>query len=144
MSHQNTIAPQINFQPAPIVLTIITQNESQSEKQHILKVFSEKTILTFSIIQLTFAGVAAILQVIWWYKSFIQISCITIGSLTWFDDKKRFSNNKNLMIKHKNTVRKIYVGYDTGKLWIQGENQSPLRLASLRWCVKKATKANVE
>ena len=64
MSHQNTIAPQINFQPAPIVLTIITQNESQSEKQHILKVFSEKTILTFSIIQLTFAGVAAILQVI--------------------------------------------------------------------------------
>jgi len=62
MSHQNTATPQINAQPAPIVLTIPTQNESQSEKQHILKVFPKKTILTFSIIQLTCAGLAAILQ----------------------------------------------------------------------------------
>jgi hypothetical protein len=62
MSHQNTATPQINSQPAPIVLTIPTQNESQSEKQHILKVFPKKTILTFSIIQLTCAGLAAILQ----------------------------------------------------------------------------------
>ena len=59
-------------------------------------------------------------------------------------DKKMFSNSKNLMIIHKNTVRKIYIGYDTGKLCIQGENQRPLRLASLKWWVKKATKANVE
>ena len=75
---------------------------------------------------------------------FIQVSCITIGSFAWFDDKKRFSNSRNLMIKHKNTVRKIYIGYDTGKLCIHGEIQRPLRLASLRWCVKKATKTNVE
>ena len=67
MSHQNTATPQINAQPAPIVLTIPTQNESQSEKQHILKVFPKKTILTFSIIQLTCAGLAAILQV-WFHK----------------------------------------------------------------------------
>merc|ERR1712008_374335 len=62
MSHQNTATPQTNAQPAPIVLTIPTQNESQSEKQHILKVFPKKTILTFSIIQLTCAGLAAVLQ----------------------------------------------------------------------------------
>ena len=68
MSHQNTATPQINSQPAPIVLTIPTQNESQSEKQHILKVFPKKTILTFSIIQLTCAGLAAILQVLFHFS----------------------------------------------------------------------------
>jgi hypothetical protein len=64
---QNTAIPQNNAQPAPTVLTIRTQNESQDENlcenQHILKVFPKKTILTFSIIQLTCGGLAAILQV---------------------------------------------------------------------------------
>ena len=39
---------------------------------------------------------------------------------------------------------KIYIEYETGKLWIHGANQRPLRLASRKWCVKKATKAKVE
>jgi len=63
MSHQTTVLPQSNAQHAPIVLTIPTQNESKSEKEHILKVFPKKTILTFSIIQLICAALAAILQI---------------------------------------------------------------------------------
>jgi len=57
------LAPsQTNAQPAPIVLTIPTQNDTQSEKDHIMKVFPKKYILAFSIIQLSCAVLAAILQ----------------------------------------------------------------------------------
>lgn len=59
-----SIPPQNNAQPAPIVLTIPTQNDNQSEKEHILKVFPKKTIMTFSIIQLTCAALAALTQII--------------------------------------------------------------------------------
>jgi len=54
---------QNNAQPAPIVLTIPTQNDPQSEKEHILKLFPRRTILIFSIIQLSCAALAAILQI---------------------------------------------------------------------------------
>merc|ERR1712008_235609 len=85
MSHQNTTTPQINAQPAPIVLTIPTQNESQSEKQHILKLFPKKTILTFSIIQLTCAGVAAVLQLflIGMQDSYYYSTTSEIGTGLW-------------------------------------------------------------
>merc|ERR1711936_863501 len=53
---------QTTPQPAPIVLTIPTQNDTQSEKEHIMKLFPKKYILSFSIIQLSCAALAAILQ----------------------------------------------------------------------------------
>merc|ERR1711899_114513 len=46
----------------PIVLTIPTQNDTKSEKEHILKLFPKRTILIFSIIQLVCSGLAGILQ----------------------------------------------------------------------------------
>jgi len=54
---------QTTAQPAPIVLTIPTQNDTQSEKEHIMKLFPKKYILSFSIIQLSCAALAAILQI---------------------------------------------------------------------------------
>jgi len=57
-----SVPSQTNAQPAPIVLTIPTQNDTQSEKEHIMKLFPKKYILAFSIIQLSCAALAAILQ----------------------------------------------------------------------------------
>merc|ERR1712038_2129752 len=59
-----SIPPQNTTQPPPIVLTIPTQNDTKSEKGHILKLFPKRTILIFSIIQLVCAGLAGILQLI--------------------------------------------------------------------------------
>jgi len=53
---------QTNTQSAPIILTIPTQNDVQSEKQHLLKLFPKNTILTLSIIQLVCGALAAITQ----------------------------------------------------------------------------------
>ena len=58
-----SVPPQNTTQPPPIVLTIPTQNDTKSEKEHILKLFPKRTILIFSIIQLVCAGLAGILQV---------------------------------------------------------------------------------
>ena len=58
-----SVPPQNTNQPPPIVLTIPTQNDTNSEKEHILKLFPKRTILIFSIIQLVCAGLAGILQV---------------------------------------------------------------------------------
>merc|ERR1712038_149282 len=55
---------QDNFQPAPVILTIPNQNNNQSDKQHILKVFPKNTILTLSIIQLVCGALAAISQIV--------------------------------------------------------------------------------
>merc|ERR1711936_192040 len=57
-----SVPPQNTTQPPPIVLTIPTQNDAKSEKEHILKLFPKRTILIFSIIQLVCAGLAGILQ----------------------------------------------------------------------------------
>jgi len=59
-----SVPPQNTNQPPPIVLTIPTQNDTNSEKEHILKLFPKRTILIFSIIQLVCAGLAGILQLI--------------------------------------------------------------------------------
>jgi len=59
-----SVPPQNTNQPPPIVLTIPTQNDTKSEKEHILKLFPKRTILIFSIIQLVCAGLAGILQLI--------------------------------------------------------------------------------
>merc|ERR1712066_224509 len=53
-----------NAQPALVVLTIPTQNDNQSEKEHIMKLFPKKYILTFSIIQLSCAALAATSQML--------------------------------------------------------------------------------
>merc|ERR1712156_1322058 len=55
---------QNNVQPAPVILTIPNQNNTQSDKQHILKVFPKNTILTLSIIQLVCGALAAISQIV--------------------------------------------------------------------------------
>merc|ERR1711973_489938 len=60
-----SVPPQNSTQPPPIVLTIPTQNDTKSEKEHILKLFPKRTILIFSIIQLVCAGLAGILQMVW-------------------------------------------------------------------------------
>merc|ERR1712170_89841 len=57
-----SVPSQNTTQPPPIVLTIPTQNDTNSEKEHILKLFPKRTILIFSIIQLVCAGLAGILQ----------------------------------------------------------------------------------
>jgi len=57
-----SVPTQNTAQPPPIVLTIPTQNDTKSEKEHILKLFPRRTILIFSIIQLVCAGLAGILQ----------------------------------------------------------------------------------
>jgi len=55
---------QNNAQPAPIILTIPNQNNTQSDKEHILKLFPKNTILTLSIIQLVCGALAAISQIV--------------------------------------------------------------------------------
>merc|ERR1711953_1529323 len=57
-----SVPPPNNTQSPPIVLTIPTQNDTKSEKEHILGLFPKRTILIFSIIQLVCAGLAGILQ----------------------------------------------------------------------------------
>ena len=58
-----SLPTQNNTQAAPVVLTIPTQKDSESEREHIVKIFPKKTIITFSIIQLCCAAIVAILQV---------------------------------------------------------------------------------
>jgi len=80
-----SVPTQNNAQPAPIVLTIPTQNDSQSEKEHILKLFPRRTILIFSIIQLSCAALAAILQlcVIGIYDGYYHGHIASVGTGIW-------------------------------------------------------------
>jgi len=74
---------QNNAQPAPIILTIPNQSNSQSDKQHISKVFPKSTILTLSIIQVICGALAAITQVVLLGISDRYWSISNVGTGIW-------------------------------------------------------------
>merc|ERR1712241_1308729 len=81
---QMSVPVQTNAQSAPIILTIPTQNDVQSEKQHLLKVFPKNTILTFSIIQLVCGALAAISQLCLMGFSDYGVAFVSSGIWTGF------------------------------------------------------------
>jgi hypothetical protein len=90
-------------QPAPIVLTIPTQNDTQSEKEHITKLFPKKYILTFSVIQLSCAALAAILQmfVIGFSDGYHYSEISHVGTGIWAGFLAGISGGLGLFASHR-------------------------------------------
>merc|ERR1711923_621801 len=100
-----SVPPQNTNQPPPIVLTIPTQNDTKSEKEHILELFPRRTILIFSIIQLVCAGLAGILQlcVLGIEADYYYGGVADIGAGLWAGFFFGISGGVGLLASHKSS-----------------------------------------
>jgi len=100
-----SVPTQNTAQPPPIVLTIPTQNDTKSEKEHILKLFPRRTILIFSIIQLVCAGLAGILQlcVIGIEDHYYSGGLANVGAGIWAGFFFGISGGVGLIASHKSS-----------------------------------------